>query len=321
MSQFPHPVLPPDSIDELRRERQKRLLVAAWKGACFRSAVVGIELMGFIWWGSAALLVDALASLMDIAATVVLAICIRLAGRPPDADHPFGHGRYEPLAGFQLGVLMAVVGLFLLVQQGREILNHEAIASSIPPMGWLIPLFAIALLECGYRQAMHSAKRYGSSAMVVEAWHYRIDALNSAIALAALSMGALVPEWSGVIDHIGAFGIAGFMLVMGILCTLENMHQLLDHVPDASYFCAVERAARRVSGVEGTEKVRIQLYGPDAHVDIDVEVDPKLTVDAAHRITQYVRAEIQKEWASVRDVTVHVEPYYPKTPNASNALG
>lgn len=311
MSQFPHPVLPPDYIDVLRQERQRHLLTSAWKGACFRFAVVGIELMGFIWWGSSALLVDALASLMDIVATVVLTICIRLAGRPPDADHPFGHGRYEPLAGFQLGLLMVIVGLFLLVQQGM-VISQEVFTSSIQAASWVVPLFAVILLECGYHQAMRSAKRHGSSAMIAEAWHYRIDSLNSGIALIALSVAALLPEWSGLIDHIGAFSIAGFMLIVGILCALENMHQLLDRVPDPSFFYAVERAARRVPGVEGTEKVRIQLYGPDAHVDIDVEVDPMLTVDAAHRITQYVRAEIQQEWSSVRDVTVHVEPYYPK---------
>lgn len=311
MSKFPHPVPLPESIVKLRQEREKQLLSAAWKGACFRSAVVFIELMGFFWWGSVALFVDALASLMDIAATIVLAVCIRLAGRPPDDDHPFGHGRYEPLAGFQLGLLMAVVGLFLLVQQGT-LINQETSHSAVYSTSWVIPLFAVLLLECGYQQSMRSARLHDSSAMMAEAWHYRIDALNSGIALVALSIGALVPEWSGLIDHIGAFGIAGFMLVVGGLCALENVHQLLDRVPDASFFSTVERAARRVSGVEGTEKLRIQLYGPDAHVDIDIEVDPTLSVDAAHRITQYVRAEIQKDWSAVRDVTVHVEPYYPK---------
>lgn len=312
MSQFPTPVPLHKSIDAKRKQRQKQLLGAAWKGACFRSAVVGIELIGFFWWGSAALLVDALASLMDIVATVVLAICIRLAGRPPDENHPFGHGRYEPLAGFQLGLLMAIVGFFLLVQQGAMIAQEtEPLSVYAHSYSWMIPLFAVFLLECGYRQSMRSAKAHDSSAMATEAWHYRIDALNSLIALVALSVGAFLPQWSGLIDHMGAFGIAGMMLAVGGLCALENMHQLLDRVPDESFFDVVQRAAKRVEGVAGTEKVRIQLYGPDAHVDIDIEVDPKLSVEAAHRITQYVRAEIQKEWASVRDVTVHVEPYYP----------
>ncbi|MCB1136629.1 MAG: cation transporter, partial [Chlamydiia bacterium] len=73
----------------------------------------------------------------------------------------------------------------------------------------------------------------------------------------------------------------------------------------------VRTAALRVPGVRETEKIHLQVYGPDALVGIDIEVDPKMPVDEAHDITQKVRAEIQKDWPAVRDVIVHVEPYYP----------
>jgi divalent metal cation (Fe/Co/Zn/Cd) transporter len=86
---------------------------------------------------------------------------------------------------------------------------------------------------------------------------------------------------------------------------------MMDRIPNPRFFEKVKNAARSVDGVEETEKIRIQLYGPDAHVDIDIEVDPHLTVEVAHKISQQVRAEIQKKWTAVRDVTVHVEPYYP----------
>jgi divalent metal cation (Fe/Co/Zn/Cd) transporter len=73
----------------------------------------------------------------------------------------------------------------------------------------------------------------------------------------------------------------------------------------------VKEAALKVEGVLATEKVLIQSYGPDAHVDIDIEVAPNLSVEVAHKLTQKVRAEIQKAWPAVRDVIVHIEPYYP----------
>ena len=101
------------------------------------------------------------------------------------------------------------------------------------------------------------------------------------------------------------------MIVMGVYAVRNNLHQLLDRVPDAHFFDTVTKAAKIVPGVLDTEKIRIQLYGPDAHVDIDVEVDPQLSVEKAHEISQKVRVEIQKEWPAVRDVTVHIEPYYP----------
>jgi hypothetical protein len=90
----------------------------------------------------------------------------------------------------------------------------------------------------------------------------------------------------------------------------NNIHQLLDRTPDDSYFTLVRDAAMKASGVHATEKILIQVYGPDAHVSIDVEVDPHLSVEVAHEITQKVRHEIQVAWPAVRDVIVHVEPYY-----------
>ena len=111
-------------------------------------------------------------------------------------------------------------------------------------------------------------------------------------------------------DHLGAMTIAALMVYVGWHAIQDNLHQLTDHTPNEELFSRVRASAMRVPGVYGTEKVRIQRYGPDAHVDIDIEVDPKLPVDQAHRISQKVRAHIQADWPQVQDVTVHIEPYY-----------
>lgn len=282
---------------------------ATWRGALLRCVVIAAEVAGFLYFGSSALLVDAIASTLDIGATLLLALCVQLAGRPPDENHPFGHGRFEPLAGLQLGVVLAAVGGFVLVQQLFLTVSHQA--EGMDPRAWMIPFAGVLLLEYSYQQTSRSAKKANSPALLAEAWHYRIDALSSLLATIALVAAALFPRMGGVIDHLGALAIAILMIAIGARAAWMNLHQLLDRIPDDSFFALVKQAATRVEGVLGTEKIRIQLYGPDAHVDIDVEVDPKLTVDSAHRISQNVRAEIQREWSAVRDVTVHIEPYYP----------
>jgi cation diffusion facilitator family transporter len=158
---------------------------------------------------------------------------------------------------------------------------------------------------------IRAAKRRSSPALAADAIHYRIDGLTSLFATFALILVAFYPTWSHLIDHIGAMTISGLMMVIGIVAGKQNLNQLLDRAPDPDYFHRVRSAALKVQGVKETEKVRIQLYGPDAHVDIDIEVDPTLPVEEAHTISQKVRTEIQKEWPLVRDVTVHIEPYYP----------
>lgn len=307
---FPDPVKLPKSVFDERMHRRKEVVKAAQRGILMRVCIILFELLGVALFGSSALLMDALASCFDIAASVLLVLGVRWADRPPDADHPFGHGRYEPLIGLQLGLMLTLIGGGMLVQQSFH-LTLEPHGLNMDPRAWIIPAIALVLLEICYRAVMRTARRENSPALAADAIHYRIDGLTSLFATLALLLAAFYPQWSLIFDHLGAIFIAILMVILGIIAARSNVHQLIDRVPDASFFERVRQAATHVSGVRGTEKIRIQLYGPDAHVDIDVEVDPQLTVELAHEMSQQVRAEIQKAWPAVRDVTVHIEPYYP----------
>ena len=272
-----------------------------------RGAVVLIELIGYVRLGSAALLIDAIASLVDVASSIALLAAIQLAVRPPDDDHPFGHGRYEPLAGLQIGLLIAGAGGLLLGQ----LLFGSAREVFLPrPGAYLIPLAATVALFATSVAMRAIARRHRSSALAAEGHHYLADAATSLVATIALAAGEFAPEHAVRIDLAAAVALAVTMLVVGVLASRDNLHQLMDRVPDGGYFDRVRRAAASVDGVREVEKIRIQAAGPDAHVDIDIEVDPQMTVEDSHRLTQFVRAAVQDEWAMVREVVVHVEPYY-----------
>lgn len=309
MTQFPKKLCLPQEIFNKRAERQREIIRSATWGILIRSSIIAFEFIGVWLFASSALLLDALASLVDIVSSFLLIIFIRLAARPPDREHPFGHGRYEPIIGLQLGLLLILIGGGMVVQQGM--LLPEAMPQEIDSLAWIFPVTAMILLEISYRIVMSTAKKQNSPALAADASHYRVDALTSLYAAIALIAGAFIPAWSHLFDHLGALVIALFMVFLGFFAARKNIQQLLDRVPEPQFFQKVTIAANRVVGVLDTEKIGIQLYGPDAHVDIDIEVEPQLTVAVAHEISQKVRLEIQKEWPAVRDVTVHVEPYYP----------
>jgi cation diffusion facilitator family transporter len=309
MSHYPGPVLVPDDVLRSRKERLRQLVRSCTWGIAIRFSIIVAEFAGFIIFESSALLMDALASFIDVFATVLLVGSIKFAARPPDKNHPFGHGRFEPLIGLQMGIFMALVGAGMLVQQ---VFHLSTVAEhGISGYAWIIPLCAVILLEISYQVVMSAARRQDSPALLAEAAHYRIDGLTSMCAMIALIAAAFFPSISGLFDHIGAILIAILMIGFGVYALKQNLNQLIDRVPEQDYFKRVRIAALRVDGVRETEKIRIQQTGPDAHVDIDIEVDPFLTVEVAHFISQKVRVEIQKEWPLVQDVTVHIEPYYP----------
>jgi len=309
MSKFPSPVELPQQVLIERKERLKQLIGSCYLGIFVRLSIITAELLGVYFFDSSALLMDALTSLVDVFSTALLIFSIKFAARPPDANHPFGHGRIEPLIGQQLGIFMALIGGGMLIKQSLDLKGHPEF--EIAPWVWVIPLCATIALEICYRYMIAVAKKQDSPALAADAAHYRIDGLTSIFATIALLFAAFAPSLSWLFDHLGAISIAIFMIVVGLNAAWANMKQLLDTKPEKKFFALVEAAAKRIKGVRGTEKIRIQQYGPDAHVDIDVEVDPQLSVQVAHRISQNVRVEIQKDWPSVRDVTVHIEPYYP----------
>ena len=309
MTQFPQRIGPPLIFYQKREERRQSMVRIALRGVMLRGWIVLAELWGFFYFSSSSLLLDALSSLFDIAMSLLLVLCICLADRPPDRHHPFGHGRFEPVAGLQLGLFLAILGGVLAYKQIIATVQ-ERCSYEIASCAFLLPLGAMILLELGYRHLRRVAKEQNSPALFADAIHYRIDSISSLFATIALFLGSYVVPCSLILDHLGALLIALFMMGIGSKAAWENLHQILDRIPKASYFKVVHLAAMSVKGILATEKIRIQSYGPDAHVSIDIEVDPKLSVEVAHEMTQHVRLAIQTAWPSVRDVIVHVEPYY-----------
>lgn len=309
MVKFPNALALPHQVHASRAKRNQQVLSAAKMGIAFRSAVILCEIAGIFLINSSALFLDVLSNTMDIVSSLFLVICMKLAHRPPDLNHPFGHGRYEPLGGLLLGILLSVLGSVMFIQQLGDLFQGKDV-SQIHPLSWLFPAFAMGVLEIAYRMMIRTAEQENSPALAADAVHYRIDSLTSLLATVALWVAGIWPEWSTLVDHGGAVMIALFMIGLGLHAARDNFHQLMDRAPDDHFFECVRQAASKAQGVEGTEKIRIQRYGPDAHVDIDIEVKPNLSVHQAHEISQQVRLEIQKAWPSVRDVTVHIEPFY-----------
>ncbi len=309
MGSFPESVTPPPSYQEARLKRRRELGKSICIGLSVRLLIVIVEVVGYLIFRSYSLLFDGLASSIDVAFSLILLLGVKLAGKDPDKNHPFGHGRYEPLFGLLLSLFLVQAGAVLALQQYFT-LTSNVMHDHPLTYAWIIPATAVVFLEVSYWVMISYAERHHSAALKADAVHFRIDALNSLLAAIALIFADLFHAYSGLLDHLGAFSIALLMLVMGVITGRENLHQVMDRRPEETYFDKVRRAARRVKGVLEVEKLNIQLFGPDAHVDIDIEVDPSMRVDDAHRITQEVRLEIQKNWPMVRDVIVHVEPYY-----------
>jgi cation diffusion facilitator family transporter len=279
-----------------------------------RVAAVGIATSAFL--ACTNVLVGVLASSTSVLATGiefaadVLASSIVLAGmivgaRPADANHPYGHGRAETLAGFVVGVIVLLAGVTISYR------SLQAIGEVHRPPG--LTAVAALLVAIALRAVMSTVKfrvgrRIQSASLVADAWNDSIDILSATAALTAVGLTLYDPTRFMAADHYGGFAVGLIVVVTGIRIARDASLELVDTMPEPAMAEEIRGVASAVPGVGRVEKVYARKTGLQYHVDLHVEVDPLLTVQASHAIAGHVRAALRAELPWVADVLVHVEP-------------
>ena len=278
---------------------------AAW-GILLSLSLGLVKFVGGYFGDSLALVSDAVHSLVDAAIAGALMGALLLAERPADPEHPYGHGRFELVAGSGVALLLLVLASGIA---------WEAIAT-IRERRELPQTFTLVIAACGalfqeglYRYTSRIARRSGSAALAATAWDYRLDALGALAVVVGVSLSRWGgPSWQWA-DHVAALGIAAAVLWIGGRLLGENIHDLMDRQAPADVLAAVRSAASAVSGVLNVETLRARKSGLDYLVDIHIEVAPDLTVEVGHDIAHAVKDHIRDRVPAIRDVLVHVEPH------------
>lgn len=291
----------PDSVEDMYRSAVR----AAGAGLAINLALGAVKLVGGIVGQSFALVSDAVNSIGDSLGSVVVLVALRVAQKPPDPGHPYGHTRAEAVAGLSVAWIIA----FSAVLVAWEAITHMFDRHSSPAAWTLWIAAANVLLKEGlYRVNKSIGERIGSQSIVANAWDHRSDALCSL----AVLVGIAAVHWGGE-RYIWADEVAALVVVAAILWSAyqllrNNAAELMDQQADDTMVDAIRRAALDVPGVRAVEKLRVRRSGMECFADIHVEVDPKTTVEHGHRIGHDVKSRLVKEFAAVRDVLVHLEP-------------
>lgn len=261
--------------------------------------------------GSTSVVADGLESASDIVASGVVLFGLVLATKPADANHPYGHGRFETLTGLGVGMMLAATGLGICVRSlGKLGETHP------PPEAYALwPLAAsiaakavLSVVKFRYGKRIHSA------GLVADAWNDSVDILSGAAAAAGLGLTLYDPSRFLAADHYGGFAIGLIVIFLGLRVVHETSMLLVDTMPDEETLGYIREAAVRVPGALGIEKCYARKTGLQYHVDLHLEVDPEMTVRDSHAIASQVRDRIKNDLEWVADVLVHVEPHGQETP-------
>lgn len=254
---------------------------------------------------SFALVADAVESLGDILGSLVVWSGLKVSAQDADSDHPYGHGKAEPIAAAVVGLMLVVAGGGIVVHGVKWMLRPHAV-----PAAWtlLVLVLVVVVKEGFFRRVMRLAADTGSHVVAADAWHHRSDAISSAAAFIGVCIAVLGGASWYWADEAAAV-VAGLLIAWnGARILRPALHDLMDGAPDAALVNRVRAVAEAVDGVHGTEKLMARRVGTRIWIDLHVHADPSMSLHAAHELSGMVKSAIRRELPVVENVLVHMEP-------------
>jgi len=255
---------------------------------------------------SYALVADATESGADILSSALLWFALRLALKEPDKEHPYGHGKAEPLAAIAVGMFLIAAAAWIGYHSITFIDTPHELPKSFTL--WIL-ILVIVIKESMFRYVLNVGKKINSHAVKADAYHHRSDAITSIAAFVGISVALIGGKGYEGADDWAALVASGLILYNAIGIIRPALSEIMDAAPSTELVDEVRTIAENVPQVKFTEKCYIRKMGFDYYVDIHIGVDGNLTVTEGHSIAHSVKDALLKSKLRVTDVLVHVEPY------------
>lgn len=285
-------------------ERARAASRSTWVSVGVNLVLSSLQIVAGVMSKSQALVADGLHSLSDLVADFVVLFANHHSQKAADADHPYGHQRFENAASLVLGLLLLAVGLGMLWSAAGKLQNPESIATVHIGALW-VAAGALTAKELLFRYMLTVAKRVKSSMLVANAWHARSDAASSLV----VGVG-IIGNLAGypIFDPIAA-ALVGFMVSrMGWSFGWTALHDLMDRAVDDAEVEAIRQTLQQTPGVSGVHDIRTRMMGDMIVVDAHLEVLSTLTVEQAHDITVAAQQRVMQHHRVLHLLT-HVDPY------------
>lgn len=254
---------------------------------------------------SYALIADAIESTGDVFASALVIIGFRYAKRPPDENHPYGHGKVEPLITFVVvGFLVASATLIIIESIHNIQTPHKAPASYTL---WFIAAVVITK-ELFFRFVSKSGKEIGSSSLEADAWHHRSDAITSACAFVGIAIAVYMGDAWAQADDWAALIASSIILFNAYRIFRPALGEIMDEHRYDDFIAIIRDKAMEVPGIYDTEKCWVRKSGMRYWVDLHIHVDGNLSVHEGHTIAHNLKEHLMAILPEIEDVLVHVEP-------------
>jgi cation diffusion facilitator family transporter len=291
------------TFEPLNPERFAAAQRSTWVSIGINLLLTFLQVAGGFFTHSQALMADGLHSLSDLFSDVLVLFANRHGNKHADANHPYGHARFETAATLILGVLLAILGVGLLVAAALRLQQPNTV-QTVNASALAIGLIALIAKEGMFRYMISVAKRVRSQMLVANAWHARSDAASSLVVLVGVAGNLMGYTF---LDLVAAAVVGVMIAHMGSKLAIEAMAELIDTGLNVEEVEAIKQTLLNTHGVRDVHELRTRKMADNALVDAHVIVDPKISVSEGHYIAESARNAVLKNH-HVLDVMVHIDP-------------
>ncbi|MBI4558988.1 MAG: cation transporter [Candidatus Hydrogenedentes bacterium] len=283
-------------------------------GRAIRLTVVGVLInvllaaikgIAGVLGNSYALIADAMESTMDVMKSLIVWGGLRIAATPPDEDHPYGHGKAEPMAAVVVAAGLIAGAIGLAIQSAREILTPHHLPAAFT---LFVLVGVVATKETLFRVFSRLSRKLGSTALKTSAWDQRSDAITSVAAFVGIGVALIGGEGYEAADDWAALFACAVIAYNGYRLLLPAMNEIMDMAPDPAVEGLVREVASSVKGVTGLDACYVRKMGLDYYVDLHVEVRGEIPVRDGHEVAHRVKDAVRQANPRIRDVLIHIEP-------------
>ncbi|MBN2170216.1 MAG: cation transporter [Candidatus Krumholzibacteriota bacterium] len=279
-----------------------------WLGLAVNVVLFAVKTTAGLVGRSQVLLADGIHSLSDLATDIFTLVAYAQARKPRDREHPYGHGKIEDLGALAVGAVLVLVAAGMAWAAVATFRRGELPERS----PWLAVAAAVSIVakELLFRVTRRRARALDSPVLLANAWHHRSDALSSVAALAGIGLYLLLPAWDWA-DTAGAVLVAVFIVKAGVDIARRAARDLVDTAPPRDWSQRILEFVLADASVAGIRNLRGRYYAQRVALDMDIQVDPEISVRMGHDVARRLERQILARFREVNSVMIHIEPDLP----------
>ncbi|MDE7427049.1 MAG: cation diffusion facilitator family transporter [Muribaculaceae bacterium] len=292
------------------QEREKKIYSVTLLGSAVNAVLIVLKFVAGFVGRSSAMVADAVHSLSDFVSDVIVLIFVKIAGKPRDKSHDYGHGKFETLATLIIGLLLVGAGVGLMINGIESVI--DSLQGTVLPrptmLALVVAVVSILSKEWLFRYTLKAGKRLDSPAVTANAWHHRSDAVSSLGTLIGIAGAMFLGDRWRILDPLAAVVVSVLIIKSGYDIVKPCIEELLEASLPEDKEKEIVRLVKTVPGIVAVHNLRTRRIGNGIAVDLHAKMDGNITLSEAHEKASAAENAIRSVFGSNSIINIHMEP-------------